>query len=296
MNSDRVALFGDGDLDLETPPVRERRPRASAPADHRARRSTAAKREPSSRKRRAPRFPLPPPPSTPRWTPSSSTAASFLVSGHDWEIRDAIALYGNPRVPGVLTTGRPSRIKAGLKTNQRNNVEGKGPAPSVDSSRVDMDVTALAAEWAALADLKLSGEGNPEIRPVTPDRYRIVHVSGDYAPPQDTRGSGILVVDGRFSLTGQFTWEGVVFVNGPAWIQGAGAGTHLYGTLIVSGGGEPLTVGERRCALFEPGAQARRGAVPLRGPESGGVVTRVARGPAWSAYRCPAVRCTILGR
>jgi hypothetical protein len=171
------------------------------------------------------------------------SGTAFLVSGLDWDPTAKSTLYGKPRVPAVLTTGRPSRIKVALKANQRNNVEGKGSAPSVDSSRVDLDLTALAAEWTARADLELSGEGNPTIPPLTPDRYRIVHVIGDYAPPEGTRGSGILIVDGRFTLTGHFTWEGVVFVNGPAWVQGAGMGIHIYGTLLVSGGGEPLTVG-----------------------------------------------------
>lgn len=245
----QVVLFGDGDLDLNTPPgpnVDEGLPILSITArgEHGGEARTliveAAR-------------PAPPVAAAAIYTEVDSVkfnGTAFLVSGHDWEPATQSTLYGKPLVPGILTTGRPSRIAVPVKANQRDNIEGKGSAPSVDSSRVDLDLTALAAEWAARADLELSGEGNPEIPPATPDRYRIVRVTGDYAPPEGARGSGILVVDGRFTLTGHFTWEGVVLVNGPAWVQGAGMGIHLYGTLLVSGGGEPLTVGGNADVLY----------------------------------------------
>jgi hypothetical protein len=254
----QVILFGDGDLDLETPPGANAdqglpilliTARGEDRGDARTLIVEAAR-------------PALPVAAAAIYTEVDSvkfSGTAFLVSGYDWDptTGEASQPYGNLRVPGVLTTGRPSRIKVALKANQRNNVEGKGPAPSVDSSRVDLDLAALAAEWAARADLELSGEGNPAIPPAMPDRYRIVHVTGDYAPPEGTRGSGILVVDGRLSLTGQFTWTGVALANGPAEVVGAGAGIHIYGTLLVSGGGEPLTVGGNADALYSSPALKR---------------------------------------
>jgi hypothetical protein len=254
----RVILFGDGDLDLETPPganAEEGLPilmiTARGEDDGVARTLLVEAARPAL-----------PVAAAAIYTEVDSVkfnGTAFLVSGYDWDptTGEASQPYGNLRVPGVLTTGRPSRIKVALKANQRDNVEGKGAAPSVDSSRVDLDLTALAEEWAERADLELSGAGNPAIPPAIPERDRIVHVTGDYAPPEGTRGSGILVVDGRLSLTSQFTWTGVVLVNGSAQVVGAGAGIHIYGTLVVSGGGEPLTVGGNADVLYSSPALQR---------------------------------------
>jgi hypothetical protein len=245
----RVVLFGDGDLDLETPPganVDEGLPILSITARGEHDGTTRTLVVEAAR-------PALPVAAAAIYTEVDSVkfnGTMFLVSGLDWDPTTGSYLYDRPRVPAVLTTGHPARIKRALRGNQLNNVEGKGAYPSVDSSRVDLDLTALAAEWAARADVELSGEGNPAIPPAIPDRCRVVHVSGDYAPPQDTRGSGILVVDGRLSLTSQFAWTGVILVNGPAQVVGAGAGIHVYGTLIVSGGGEPLTVGGNADVLY----------------------------------------------
>jgi len=46
-----------------------------------------------------------------------------------------------------------------------------------------------------------------------------------------------LIIDGDFTLTGTFTWYGLVIVLGDFRTQGGGGGIHIYGSTLVAGGG-----------------------------------------------------------
>ncbi len=160
----------------------------------------------------------------------------FLVSGKDWDPVTDSEIFGNTEVPGIATTGAPSNIAGELKSNQQNNVEGDGSEPSVQSAPVDMDLQAMADQYAPLATMTLSGGTYSNVGWGDYDHYEVVHVTGDLHVSGGGIGGGILVVDGDLICSGQFTWYGLVLILGQIDFTGGGAGIHLYGSCLTQGG------------------------------------------------------------
>jgi hypothetical protein len=167
---------------------------------------------------------------------------SFLISGGDWDPDTGLEIPGNPDVPGILTTGDPNEIVNELNGNQANNVEGEGAEPSVGPSPIDLDLPTMAAQYSAMADISMGGGTYSNVNWGSATEYNIVHVDGDLHTSGGGVGGGLLIVDGDFDCTGQFTWYGIVLVLGDIRFSGGGAGIHIYGT-VLGNGFEEQTVG-----------------------------------------------------
>ncbi len=182
---------------------------------------------------------------------------SFLVSGEDWDPDTDSRIAGNPDVPGIMTTKDPNNIAGALKGNQQNNVEGSGAEPSVTASSVDLDLQAMADQFGAMADITIGSGTYSNVSYGDYNDYHVVHCTGDIHVAGQMVGGGILVIDGDLTCTGQMTWYGMVIVLGDITFSGGGAGTHIYGSVLVQGGITDQTVGGNADIKYSSAALAK---------------------------------------
>jgi hypothetical protein len=181
----------------------------------------------------------------------------FLVSGQDWDPETDSPIVGGTEVPGIATTGTPSNITASLSSQQQNNVEGDGSEPSVQDAPADMDLQALAQQFASLATIKLPSGTYSSVTWGDYDNYEIVYVSGDLHISGGGIGGGALVVDGNFDCSGQFVWYGLVLVLGQIDFTGGGSGIHLFGACLTEGGLNAQVVGGNADVKYSSEALSR---------------------------------------
>jgi hypothetical protein len=167
----------------------------------------------------------------------------FTVSGQDWDPVTQSVIVGNSEVPGMATTVDPSVVTNELAVNQENNLEGSGAEPSVSQSALDLDLEELATQLSASADHTI-GPGDYSNLEITAmggwggwDDYQTVYATGSIQISGNNVGGGVLIIDGDFTLTGTFTWYGLVIVLGDFRTQGGGGGIHIYGSTLVAGDG-----------------------------------------------------------
>ena len=159
----------------------------------------------------------------------------FLVSGRDWDPVTGLPILGNGEVPGIMTTGDPAEIVNELAGSQVNNVEGSGGEPSVASSTINLDLEAMAQEYAAIAETTLPAGTYSEETWGSLDDYTVLHVTGDMHTSGTCQGGGLLIVDGDFDCSGEFLWYGMVIVLGDLTFTGGGSGIHIYGSVLANG-------------------------------------------------------------
>jgi hypothetical protein len=180
----------------------------------------------------------------------------FKVSGQDWDPVTG-AVTGNPEVPGITTTGDPANIADGLTVWQQNNVEGTGAEPSVTPTAVDLDLEALAAEFATRAEYVIPTGTYSNVTWGSYDDYTIVHCTGDLHISGGMTGGGVLIVDQDFSCSGSLTWYGVVVVLGDMSFTGGGSDILIYGATLVQGTASGETVGGNADLLYSSEALNR---------------------------------------
>ena len=168
---------------------------------------------------------------------------SFLISGQDWDPVVDQVVGGNPEFPGISTTLNPNEIVDALHNNQTNNVEGDGAEPSVNQSAIDLDLQAMVDTWALDADIVAPSGTYSNVNWGDVDDYMVVHATGDIHLSGNVTGGGVCVIDGDLDCTGQFTWYGLVIILGDIRFSGGGAGTHIFGSLLVQGGFDQQVVG-----------------------------------------------------
>ena len=174
----------------------------------------------------------------------------FLVSGRDWDPDTGLPLVGGTEVNGIVTTEDPNNIVNALGGNQINNVEGVGPEPAIATSPVNLDLQSLAEEYSRIADVTMNGGAVTGPNWGDNTNYRVVHSTGDLHVSGGGQGGGILIVDGDFEVSGQFTWYGLVIVLGEMRFTGGGAGVHIYGSTLVQGGISNQTVSGNADLLY----------------------------------------------
>jgi hypothetical protein len=167
----------------------------------------------------------------------------FLVSGQDWDPHTQSVVPGNPEVNGIITTGNSGTTSGNLSGQQQNNVEGAGAEPSVETSSVDLDLQALRDAYVPMAQVILPPDTYSGVTWGDVDNYTIVHCTGDMHISGNCSGGGVLIVDGNFTLTGSFTWYGLIVVMGHIETSGGGSGIHLYGAVLSQGanGGDRIS-------------------------------------------------------
>jgi hypothetical protein len=178
---------------------------------------------------------------------------SFKVSGMDWDPVLDQPIVGASEVAGILTTGTPEDIKDDLNNNQEANVEGLGLEPSVLSASTDVDLEALAEQYRSQAQMTFPGGTYSNVTWGDYNNYTVVHVQGDLHGSAQGVGGGVLVVDGDFVCTGQWTWYGIVLVMGRIDFSGGGSGKHLYGATLIAGAGQQ-TIGGNADILYSSAA------------------------------------------
>lgn len=170
----------------------------------------------------------------------------FLISGKDWDPATGDTIPGSPYVPGIETTANPTTITNELHGNQLNNIEGYGPEPAVCNAPYNYDLPGLIDTYAPMADIVQAGgtisNGNlPNWGNY--DDYHIVHITSDLHISGSAVGGGLLLLEGNLVVSGSFTWYGLIINLGTIDFTGGGAGTHIYGSVMTSGGISQNVVG-----------------------------------------------------
>lgn len=167
----------------------------------------------------------------------------FKISGQDYDPNTGNPVPGNPEVQGMLTTQDPADIIDDLSGNQTNNVEGAGAEPSIGPSPVDLDLQQMYDTYSPQATITSPGGTISNTTWGDYNNYEIVNVTGDIHVSGLLIGGGILLVDGDFDCTGQFTWYGLVIVLGDIKFSGGGSGTHIWGSVLAQGSVQRQDVG-----------------------------------------------------
>jgi hypothetical protein len=158
---------------------------------------------------------------------------AFLVSGNDVGLD--MKPTKKPAQPGIGTPGNPSKLKSSLTKSQKNNVVGKGGAPSVQQV-ADVELTDLLETFGPLATMRW--KDGEQFHGAIGDRVKLVpvvaHAAGDLTLAGKTTGCGILLVDGDLDIGGSLDFAGIVVVGGRLLFHGGGSRT-LLGALLVGG-------------------------------------------------------------
>jgi hypothetical protein len=234
--ANQVLLFGDHDSNPITPPrenLTQGIPELILTAA--GRRGVGAKTVTIE----AIKWPLPPVPGS-VYTEGAMNfnGNAFYIDGHDhnptapWD-----TITGAPTLPGIATPNNPTTIANALTGGQEDNVQGSGGDPSVRSSNVNLDIPAIAASWAQMANLTYpGGTSNPDMSTWGAiGDLKIVHVTGDLSVTGSGDGAGVLIVDGDFHLGGTVNYNGIIIVLGNMDIQGGGNAKNIVGGVMVQG-------------------------------------------------------------
>ena|SRR6267378_2320197 len=184
------------------------------------------------------KWPLPPVPGSVYAEGNMNFAGnSFYIDGHDhaaaapWD-----TISGATPLPGIASPNNAPAIAGALSNQQLDNVQGLGTDPSVRTSSLNLDLPAIAASWAQIADLTYPANPNPDLSTWgSIGALKVVHVAGDLDITGNGSAAGVLIVDGDFHLGGNFSYSGIIIVLGNADIKGGGNAKNIVGGLMVQG-------------------------------------------------------------
>jgi hypothetical protein len=143
----------------------------------------------------------------------------FLVSGFDHRMGDSPPEPTGTADPvpalGSSHADAEETVRRGLSNELAARFVGPGGPPSIATTAA-VEVTAVVAEIARRADcLRLTEISAGEPPPLgTADAPRLAVVSGDVDVVGRVSGNGVLVVEGRLRVTGQFEYAGLVVALG----------------------------------------------------------------------------------
>lgn len=168
---------------------------------------------------------------------------SFLIDGNDHN-PDGTA-GSAPAVPGIATLeGSPPGANAATFLSQipaknYDQVRGAGSLPSLGEAG-GVDIAAIFDSFKSRMTQTLAPGTytSPALGDWTDPVLPITYASGDLHFSGNGHGAGVLLVDGTVTVTGQFTFYGMLIVRGDIRLSGGGAGVHTYGTVMV---GQSLT-------------------------------------------------------
>ena len=184
------------------------------------------------------KWPLPPVPGSVYAEGNMSfNGNSFYIDGHD---HDPTAPYdtipGASPLAGISSPTTAAAITSAITNQQEDNVQGSGADPSVQTSPINLDLPAIAAQWALMADLTYPDGSSPSMAGWGAiGDLKIVHCTGDLDLQSNGTGAGVLVVDGDLHLGGTLNYNGIIIVLGNVDIQGGGNAQNIIGGLMVQG-------------------------------------------------------------
>lgn len=168
---------------------------------------------------------------------------AFLIDGNDHN-PDGTAGSG-PAVPGIATLeGSPPGANAAVFLSQipaknYDQVRGAGSSPSLgETTGVDIDMIFDSFKSRMTQTIAPGTYTSPNLGDWTDSELPVTYASGDLHFSGKGKGAGVLLVDGTVTVTGQFTFYGLLVVRGDIRLSGGGAGVHTYGTVMV---GQSLT-------------------------------------------------------
>jgi hypothetical protein len=169
---------------------------------------------------------------------------AFLVSGKDTNIDGSAG--PSSALPGIGTVGNPAGITSQLKSNQKDKVIGAGGPPSV-AKVTDMDMLSTMDMLKPLASVNFNGPNDSysgdlgdlkNLKPV------VTYAKGNLKLNGNTKGCGILIVDGDVDFNGTFDFAGIIYASGAIRFNGGGGSKNLRGALFTLGAvsGDDVTI------------------------------------------------------
>jgi hypothetical protein len=160
---------------------------------------------------------------------------AFTINGND---RNLDGTKGPaPSLPGIGTPGDPKGITNQLSKSQQKDVIGQNLPPSVANVTPE-DINAEMKLLGPLATQTFNAGdhvSNAQIGDLKNLKPQIAHAKGDLDLSGSSMGCGVLVVDGNLTITGNFDFVGVIYVNGAVVFKGGGGVKNLRGCLFTPG-------------------------------------------------------------
>jgi len=155
------------------------------------------------------------------------------------KLQGNLEIDGNAAVPGIAVDdpADSSYVINELIPNISNNIEGLGGDPSVHTVVDNTDWDEVTQNLIFAQDTSL-GTGNYSAGTVlgTFANPIITYVYGDVHFSSTATGSGIMIIDGDVTMSGQFTFYGMIIVYGNSSIETTFVGNGgIYGTIIMVG-------------------------------------------------------------
>lgn len=181
---------------------------------------------------------------------TGANSAQYSVNGQDGSNPSAPAVPGcatNPAtVKDAIGTTNPTdvaAIKAGIPSNRLSNYTGAtGTTPDVSSVSITNSLDTPLDTYNTLqtitnsADLVISGNATQSNMPaaMSASNPMTVVVDGNFSMSGNYTGYGLLVVTGNFSYSGTTGWDGIVLVigDGTTTYNGSGGGTNSFNGAI----------------------------------------------------------------
>jgi Tfp pilus assembly protein PilX len=179
-----------------------------------------------------------------------ANSSQYMVNGQDGSNPSAPAVPGCTTNPltvknaiGATNAGDVATIKAGIPSNRLGNYTGAtGTTPDVAAVSISNSLDTPLDAYNTLqtiensADLIIPGNATQGQMPnaMSATNPMTVVVDGDFSMNGNFTGYGLLVVTGNFSYTGNTGWNGIVLVigDGTTTYNGSGGGNNSFNGAI----------------------------------------------------------------
>src|ERR1700688_4631563 len=181
---------------------------------------------------------------------NGANSSQYQVNGQDGSNPSAPAVPGCTTNPltfknaiGATNAGDVAAIQAGIPSNRLGNYTGAtGATPDVAQVSISSSLDTPLDAYNTLqtiensADLMISGNANQGQMPnaMSATNPMTVVVDGDFSMSGNFTGYGLLVVTGNFSYDGTSGWNGIVLVvgDGTTTYNGSGGGNNSFNGAI----------------------------------------------------------------
>jgi Tfp pilus assembly protein PilX len=181
---------------------------------------------------------------------NGANSSQYQVNGQDGSNPSAPAVPGCATNPltvkdaiGTTNAGDVAAIKAGIPSNRTGNYTGAtGTTPDVGQVSISNSLDTPLDTYNTLqtiensADLVISGNANQGQMPnaMSASNPMTIVVDGDFSMSGNYTGYGLLVVTGNFSYSGTTGWNGIVLVigDGTTTYNGSGGGNNSFNGAI----------------------------------------------------------------
>jgi hypothetical protein len=165
----------------------------------------------------------------------------FNIDGNDHNVDGTAgsgdSLFGLATLQGETAGDNAAALLAQVPVNAYDQIHGAGSDPSVGESTGDaVDLQAIFNSFKAnnTHELTTGTYTDLDLEDTAGAEFPIAYASDGLHLSGNGYGRGVLVVEGDLTITGTFTFEGLVIVNGDVRLSGGGSTIHSYGSLMVT--------------------------------------------------------------